>query len=248
MKKLKAIVIDDEPNNIEVLEILLRDNNDVDIICSALDAYSGIDLINQLDPDLVFLDVEMPGRNGFEVLKAFDSPRFKVVFVTAYNQYAIKAIKYSAIDYLLKPLDVDELLNAIENVKKSFLNADTRINSLNEIKANERYDKIVIGSTVGFDMHELDNIVHLESMQGNMTMCYFINGNKKISSKPLKHYESILPKEKFCRIHRSSIINLKNINNYNSETGEIHLKSEQVVLVAFRRRGEFKKLIKKLFY
>ena len=130
---LEIIIIDDEIAAIENLQILLNKYcNDIEVVATASSADEGFELINEENPDLIFLDIEMPHANGFDLLKRFTNPTFSVIFTTAYNQYAIQAIKFSALDYLLKPIDVDELITAVSKVEEKSQVDDNRVNVLLE--------------------------------------------------------------------------------------------------------------------
>ena len=248
MNKLRAVLIDDEPDAIEVMEWMLKNHSKVEVVGAANEVDHGIDLIKQLKPDVVFLDIEMPQKNGFDLLDAFDHPNFKVVFVTGYDHYAIKAIKYAAIDYILKPIDKQELDIAIDKVESLLDKNDNRIEHLKNLYEQKGdMDRIIITSKNGFTTIFLRDIISIESKPGNYALFYTKDKGQLLCTKPLKYYDELFPSNTFYRIHRSFIVNLDCISNYDNHTGEISLVNDKKLEVAFRRRSEFNQLIKEKF-
>jgi len=200
---LKAFLVDDEENSRTALKNMLVDYcKDVAVIGEAGTVKKAVAAIKILQPDLVFLDIMMPKENGFELFNYFDSPNFDVIFSTAYNDYAVKAFQLSAIDYLLKPVDLTLLRNAIEKVKekKSLDSQPDRISVL-EKNMNSNLEKISLPTNEGYLYIEIKNIVRCEA-QGNYTQFYFKDEDKILVSKTLKSYESILSDLHFFRINR----------------------------------------------
>ena len=245
---MKALIIDDEQHCITTLTWALKEYCDgIEIIGFAKNGQEGFEKINSLKPDLIFLDIEMPVMSGIDMLERFDTIDFKVVFTTAYDQYAIKAIKLNACDYLLKPIDKDELISAIEKIQ---LSADLLINkeSVQNIKHNlhvlPSLQKIAIPSSEGILFFDLNTIVHLEA-SSNYTLIYFDNDTKLVSSRTLKEYEELLPEAIFFRCHHSHLINLKFIKKYiKGEGGYVDLGHGQMVEVSRRKKLEFLTLLK----
>lgn len=243
----QAIIIDDE----ELGRVALREKlktycKNITVIGEAANGKLGKELIKEVQPDLVFLDIEMPVMNGFEMLETIDSVNFQLIFVTAYDQYAIKAIKYSALDYLLKPVDIEELqqaiarLNTIElnnvNAKVAVLNANQK---LSEVSA-----KIAIPVIDGYQFIVQKDIVRLESDK-NYTKIFLHNATLIVASKTLKDFEEMLSSNLFFRCHHSHIINIHFIDRYiKGEGGQIILNNKIAIPVSRRKKDDFMKWIK----
>jgi len=239
---MKAIIIDDEDHCITTLKWDLNKYcPDVDIVSTASDGEKGLIEIAKRKPDLVFLDVEMPKLNGFDMLERLDTVDFKVIFTTAYDKYAIKAFKLSAVDYLLKPIDKDELIHAIDkvdnlNVKNSEQQIETVKHNLN-LKAE--FKKIVIPTSEGLLFFDVNDIVNIEA-QSNYSYIYFKDNTKLLSSKNLKEFEETLPEDIFFRCHHSHLINMNYIKKYmKGEGGTIILSNEREVEVSRRKKNDF---------
>ena len=244
MSKIRAIIIDDEQGNIITLTQML--NNycpDVIISGTATNIADGEKLILIEEPHLLFLDIEMPFGNGFELLNKLMPVNFEVVFITAFNSYALKAFKYSAIDYLLKPVNIDELKAAVKKVKNKVENNNValRIDSLlNNLKTEKQgQKKIGIYTEEGIVFEEIDNIMYLEA-QGSYTVIYIKNGKKETTSKTLKDFEDILPANIFFRIHNSSLININYVKKYyKGRGGFIEMDDNTKIEVSQRKKDEF---------
>ena len=248
MSKLRTILVDDEKDGREVVKFFLEGNSDIEIVGEANSVKSAKNLINKVSPDLVLLDIEMPDGTGFEVLKGFNEPTFKVVFITGYDHYAIKAIKFSAIDYLLKPISKTELEEAIERVKTQLDKEDKRLSNLQSITQEEKeIDRIIISSHNGFRTLMLEEIVSIESKPGNYALFYTKENKEYLCTKPLKYFENLFPTHLFNRIHKSYIINLQYVTHYNNKSGEVTLLTDRILEVAFRRRSKFNELIRSNF-
>ncbi len=248
MKKLKAVLIDDEPDAIEVLEWMLKEHEKIEVLGTACDADEGIRIINELQPDIVFLDIEMPQKNGFDLLKTFDRPKFKVIIVTGYDHYAIQAIKFAAIDYILKPIDKKELNQAIDKISILHPETDDRLGQFINLHARQgEIDRIIITSKSGFATIFLRDIISVESKPGNYALFYTQGGRQFLCTKPLKYYDELFPSSIFCRIHRSFIVNLNHVVHYDNHTGLISLSNSKKLEVAHRRRSAFNQLVKEKF-
>ena len=199
-----------------------------------------IEPIKNLQPDLVFLDIIMPKENGFELIHYFDPPFFEVVFTTAYDQYAVKAFQLSALDYLLKPIDLELLRGALEKVKekKSLDNQTKRINILEE-NLMAAFEKISLPTADGYIFSEIDEIIRCEA-QGNYTHIFFRDGNKILVSKTLKNFEDVLKGLHFFRINRSNVINLKEVKIVGRQRNPtIILKDGTEHILSSNRKDEF---------
>jgi two-component system, LytTR family, response regulator len=207
---MKTILIDDERMSLELLTIKLQKiAPELQIVASYQKPEEAIVGIRQHKPDVIFLDIEMPNMNGFDVLDQFEHHDFDVIFTTAYSQYAIDAIRQSAIDFLLKPIREIELSNAIERLKQK----RQAINQPSHAFLQAQFNKIAIPSSKGIVFVPVQNIVRLES-DSNYTVFYLTNRQKLIASRTLKDFEALLVPTGFVRIHRSSMINLTHLQEY----------------------------------
>ena len=242
--KITTVLIDDEQGARESLANLLSKYVDnIEVIGKADSASTGYNMIQELKPNLVFLDVEMPNGNAFDLLEKFETIDFHIIFVTAYDHYAIKAIKYSAIDYLLKPIDLDELRSAVEKYKalsgkSKDINEKIKLllsNLSNDVGAK----KIVVPDNEGLNLIHLQDIVRCES-DGDYTNIDLANGKRILSANTLGDYEDLLTNSGFFRIHRSSIINLSHIKKYiRGEGGSVVMSDGSEVEVSRRKKAEF---------
>ncbi len=247
INQIKTILIDDDPDCIAVAENILMSNKNIKIIGKACSADAGITLIKETQPALVLLDVEMPGKSGFDVIAAFENYSFKVIFVTGHDQYAIKAIKCSAVDYILKPICPEELNAAILKVLTQMNGKDNRIAQLKKIRQSDNeFDRIIITSKKGFRALMLENIISIES-KGSYALFYTTSDHCHLCTKPLKYYEDLFPRNTFFRIHRSHIINIDQIIKYDNQSGLVTLSNDRILEVAVRRRSQFSKLIRLKF-
>lgn len=242
---LKAFLVDDEENSRTALKNMLVDFcSDVTIVGEAGTVQKAVQAIQILKPDLVFLDIVMPKENGFELLNYFADPTFDVIFSTAYNDYAVKAFQLSAIDYLLKPVDLTLLRNAIEKVKykKQSASQTDRFNVL-ENNINRSLEKISLATSEGFFFMEIKTIVRCEA-QGNYTQFYFRDGKKLLVSKTLKFFEKLLEDLNFFRINRSNIINLKRVKVVGRQRNPAVTLDDgtELTMSSFRKDEFFKKM------
>jgi two-component system LytT family response regulator len=244
---MKAILIDDEPNGRIALRQKLKDYcPTIEVIGEAENGKQGITLIESLQPDLVFLDIEMPEMDGFEMLIHIPEKKFHLVFTTAYDHYAIKAIKYAAFDYLLKPIDIDELKSTIDRLTPltSSNVTNKKLETLEQNLLSKPFlNKIAIPTNEGLLFFDLQHIIHLEA-ESNYTNIYFDNHPKLMASRTLKDFEEILPTDIFFRPHNSHVINLHFIKRYiRGDGGQVEMKNGNFVLVSRRKKDEFLKLI-----
>lgn len=255
--KLRAIVVDDEEFARKNLIMLLEEYcPDIEVIGEASRKSQAKAIIEASKPDVVFLDIRMPsGAEGFELLDELEEKDFLVVFVTAFKDYAIKAFNASAVYYLLKPIDVEELQTAVEKLvetKKIFTeepqNFSTYFNSLRNLSdtllRNKPNDRIAISHTRGLKIIESDSISHMEA-SGNCTTIYFRDGTRYLDTRTLKTYEGLLNPAKFFRVHKSHIINLDLLAEYVNEDGHFAvLKNGLRIPVARNRVTDFVKMLK----
>lgn len=243
---LTAIIIDDEQKGRIALKQKLADYcANVQLIGEAESGEEGIKLIEKHQPDIVFLDIEMPRMDGFEMLQKLTEKNFHIIFTTAYDHYAIKAIKYAAFDYLLKPIDIEELQAAVLKVDaKQDSQVKTQIELLRQGMQQPRrqLNKLAIPTLEGLLFYDISDIVHLEA-NSNYTNIYLLNKTKIIASKTLKEFEELLPEDIFFRTHHSYLINLNFIVRYiKGDGGQIELQNGSYVEVSRRKKEEFLKI------
>ncbi|MEM9023874.1 MAG: LytTR family DNA-binding domain-containing protein [Bacteroidota bacterium] len=247
MNGVKTILIDDEPDAVQVLQLLLEKHDAIKVIGSANSVDEGVRLIKKLQPDLIFLDVEMPEKDGFALLQQFPEPSFQVIFVTAFDQYAIRAIKCSALDYLLKPVSGVELTEAIAKVQAQAESQTERLDHLKGVLRNpDNLEQLVVASQQGFSMLAVNEIISIGSQPGNYAFFRLKSGQSLLCTKPLNHYEQILSDHAFVRIHKSHMVNLRHVKSYDAATGEVAMSNSEKLPVAARRRGAFRKAVNQL--
>jgi len=245
---LTAIIIDDETNSRNALrQKITRHCNNVMIIADCENGEEGIEKIETQKPDIIFLDIEMPRMNGFTMLQQIKNKNFEVIFITAYDHYAIKAIKFSALDYLLKPVEVEDLKAAVEKVtqKRKQMDGNKRVELLvqNFLEEKTAHQRIAISSMEGLQFVTTDDIIYLEA-NSNYTSFYLADNRKITATKTLKDFEEILPASMFIRIHHSYLINKNGIEKYiKGEGGQVVMKNGVTLDVARRKKEEFMKAI-----
>lgn len=243
---LTAIIIDDELKGRIALKQKIHDYcTDILLEGEAENGMEGIKLIEAIHPDIVFLDIEMPRMDGFEMLHRLAGKNFHLIFTTAYDQYAIKAIKYAAFDYLLKPIDIEELKLAVSKIySNQQIYTGKKLELLDQnIHGKNAFNKIAVSTLDGLLFFDIKDIVHLEA-NSNYTTIYFNNRPKLIASKTLKDFEELLPADIFFRTHHSHLINLNFIKRYiKGDGGQIELLNGNYADVSRRKKDEFLKVI-----
>ena len=238
---IKAILIDDEEHCRESLSIqLARYCPEVSLLAACASAAEGLKAIEQFHPDVVFLDVEMPRMNGFELLQEFTNIPFGVIFTTGYDAYAIKAIRFSALDYLLKPIDKDELIKAISKIHaKPVPTINQQFDILLEKLSDKpvKLQRIALPSLEGFELVQLESILRCES-DSNYTYVYLKTGRKLLVSRTLKEIEELLEGHSFLRVHHSHVVNLNEIERYVRGEGGYLIMSDQSSVTVSRSRKE----------
>jgi len=250
---MNAIIIDDENKARSVLRTLLKEEcPEVIILCEASDLISGVEMIKKSQPDIVFLDIEMPQHSGLEILDFFKNEpiQFQIIFTTAYNQYAIEALKMAAVDYLLKPIDDDELVIAVSKAKKAKTNNEVNNRLVNIEKAFQQLalDKIVLEVPKGMLFMAHDDIILFEA-DGVYTKVYLKSGKTELISKTLKYFaDQLNNKSIFYKPHRSYLINLKYMSQLVKKDGlHIVLENKKTIPVARDKKEEFLRMINSTF-
>lgn len=244
MKKIRAIIIEDESFCIETLKWELQQNcPEVELVASCQNGAEGLKAIAEFNPDLIFLDIEMPYMNAFEMLQQVSEINFDIIFTTAYDQFALNAIKFSALDYLLKPVSSQELRAAIDklSVKSEPGISGKRLQHLMEqlIANQHEIRKIALPTIDGLELIRLDQIVSVEA-DSNYSVFHLLSGNKLIISRTLKQVEEMLAEhDYFFRSHQSFIANLHHVERYNKGSGgSLDLVNQIVIPVAKSRKDE----------
>jgi two-component system LytT family response regulator len=238
---MKSIIIDDEKHCIKTLTNLLETNfPEVKIIASCFDSTKAYDLIVKHKPDFIFLDIEMPFLDGFDLLSKFEQLDFDVIFTTAYDSYAIKAIKFSALDYLLKPIDKNELTVAIEKIKsKMGFISKAQIDIAKTLNSKQQPETIALPTMDGLTFTSVNDIVHCTA-DGSYTRIFMNDKSEILLSKTLGDVDELLSDYNFFRIHHSSLINLKEVKKYiRGEGGEVVMSNGKSLMVARTRKTDF---------
>ena len=239
---IRAIVVDDEAPSREVMCNYLRDFcADVEVVATASSVKSGYRAIQKHNPDVVFLDIEMPDGKGFDLLQMFGKINFRVIFVTAYSEYAIKAFRVNAADYLLKPVRIDELNAAVEKIRtenKQIFGAEKVAGLLKSLAESSAFQPTIVVSNIkGFEVLKINEIIMCKA-DGYCTN-FYLEGNKKvISSKNLKQYEDLLAEHYVIRVHHSYLVNLRHVQSY-SRQGEIILSENNKASLGDSFRNAF---------
>jgi len=241
---IRAVIIDDEVNAQSLLEKILNRYfpNKFNVVEKCLSVDSGVIAIKNHEPELVFLDIQMPEKNGFELFKYFEVINFEVIFTTAYNQFAIKAIKRSALDYLLKPINHIDLAEAVKKFEKKNdgNSAQKKLSLLLEnLNVNDQnVNKIAFPTSEGFELIHINQILYCKA-ESNYCSIKKIDGSIKMAAKTLKYVEEILPSHIFIRIHKTYVLNLNYVVRYHKSNKEVALTNGEKLPVSFRKEEEF---------
>lgn len=239
MKKLSTVIIDDEPRARETIKNMLELYcPELVLIGEAANVVNGVQLIKELHPEVVLLDIKMPDGSGFDLLQQLEAIDFALVFITAFDEYAIKAFKFSAIDYLLKPIDPDELTNTLARIKsyKKNENLDISVVLSNLRELKKEHKKLVLKTSESIYVVGVQDIIRCEA-SGNYTSFYLANEKPILVSHTLKEYEEMLKEYGFLRVHQSHLVNLAHVKRYNkSDGGMLVMTDNKMVPVATRKR------------
>jgi two-component system LytT family response regulator len=244
MEKIRTIIIDDEIASTESLSIELKMYcPQVDIIMAVNDPIKGLEMIRSHNPDLLLLDIDMPGISGFDLLNSLDEVSFEVIFITAYDQFAIKAFKYSAMDYLLKPISSNDLIRSIEKVQQK-IHLKKPVNTLQEVISNikllqNKSSNFAISTAEGIEFIPIDDIQYCEADK-NYTYFHLLDKKKILLSKTLKEVESLLIGHDFVRIHQSYLVNYRYIKKYiRGQGGYVVLNNGDSLPVSRAKKDDF---------
>jgi two-component system LytT family response regulator len=239
---LQAVIVDDEKKAVQSLAWELTNFSDeINVVASFTDPFEALRFLNNNSPDCLFLDIEMPTMDGFQFIKKLSNKEFPVVITTAYNQYAIKALKNEAIDYLLKPIDTEDLKDTIVKIKKFNARtyaADNLEKILLNFSANEKHKKITFNTDGKLIFLRSEEILYAES-DGNYSTIYLSDGQKIVLTKKLKEVNKLLPGDTFFRIHNSYIINLTKIKEFLKTDGYVVLQSNHKIPVSRQKKSDF---------
>ena len=238
---IRAIIIDDEPHAVGLLALRLAQNcPQVEIVASCTNSHQGIKAIMEQRADVVFLDIEMPQLNGFQVLEAVSDIQFSLVFVTAYDKFAVKAFRYSAVDYLLKPIDTRELIQAVERVEKDRNTSSEQVHHLKQQLSNREKsfpDRIALPYQNGVAFVDMKEVVYCEA-DNNHTKFYLSAGQYHLATKSLRDIQELLEERGFLRVHRQYLINLSHISKFVKGEGSYLVMSNQKTIPVSRMQKD----------
>tara|TARA_B110000091_G_scaffold211796_1_gene257112 strand:- start:83 stop:832 length:750 start_codon:yes stop_codon:yes gene_type:complete len=241
MKKITAILVDDMTNALEMLaNDIAKNHTEIEIIGTAESVVSAAKLLQKKQPDILFLDIMLGDGTGFDVLEIFPNLSSKIIFVTASDAFAIKAFKFAAIDYILKPYTEDDLASALEKAQHQITPDNHQLSVLQQtvMQPNHKPEKISLHTAEKILVVNIEDIVRCKS-DNNYTTFYFLNGAKILVSKTLKYYADLLKEVDFIRVHQSHLINIKYIKEFiKSDGGYLLLKDSSNVPVSVRKRNE----------
>lgn len=240
---MKALIIEDEQKSREMLsDILKKYYPQIAILGLAKNVAEAVELIEKTKPNLLFLDISMPDGTGFDVLEKTLGHKFDIIFTTATDKHALKAIKYSACDYLLKPIDLDELDNAIKRLEQKRSSSMPSMDNLqfliqNLKRADDNYNKISLPTGNAFEIVHIKDIIRCEA-DGSYTNFFLVGGKKLMVSASLKHYEDLLPELDFIRIHHHHLVNMNHVIRFLKEDGGYAIMTDNSKLEISRRKKD----------
>lgn len=250
---MKAILVDDEPDGIRTLKKMLEMHcPQVEVTATCNNAFTAKQQVAESNPDLVFLDIQMPGKSGLELLTELAEKDFEVIFVTAHNEYMLQALQYSAADYLLKPVDEDRLIEAVQRVERRMESGKKEernkalLHNLGQA-GNPSEMRLCLPTLKGFIVLKLDEIIYCEAERSYTV--FHLEGNKTVTvSKPLVEYDQVLKDTSFLRIHKSFLINLHHVKEYQrGEGGIVIMTNNAEIEVSRRKKDQFLMKVKEVF-
>lgn len=244
---IRAIIIDDEANNQELISNLLKAYaENIEVVALANSVETAYKAISEHQPDLIFLDIQMPDGTGFDLLKKFEKINFKIIFVTAHQEFAIEAFKYSALDYLLKPLSPANLIEAVKKVEESMSSEDlnlklkTLLSNITEPGKNKK--KIVLKTMERIYSVDINDIIRFES-DGGYTKVYLVDGKRIMVSRTMKEFDDLLLDAGFLRVHHSHLINMNHLFCFEKAEGHVVMKDDAIVPVSNRKKDHLLELL-----
>lgn len=243
---LKILIVDDEPKARKVISGILEKHFNNLSITTASGIKAAIEIINRNKPDILLLDIQLEDGTGFDLLRKLEQIDFKIIFVTAYEKFAIQAFKFSAFDYILKPINPDELIQAVQRAGEIINNENIGI-KLNILLSNREKEakKIVLKTADSLHVANIQDIVRCEA-DGNYTRIYFSNGKKLLVSKTLKEFDELFSEFGFFRVHNAHLINIAYIERCEkTKGGNVFMKDESIVPIAFARKQSLMELLGK---
>jgi two-component system LytT family response regulator len=232
MTPLRVVIVDDEPDAVKLLQMQVEQHcPQVTVVGSFTSSTAALQGIKELQPHLLFLDVEMPVMNGFELLERLYPQTFSIVFVTAYNQFALKAFKFNALDFIVKPVDTQELIQAVAKAERQVKPTSDQLSQLQKSLRGEPITKIAIPGQSGVTFIDLNDIVYAEA-SNNYSKIIITDGRNFLISKTLKDVQEVLEEEHFLRVHRQYIINLNHVKQLNRNEGILTMDNGDPIPIA----------------
>lgn len=249
MQEVRAIIVDDEENNRESLSLLLKTYTPhIEIVASCSSAQAAREAIAKHQPNLLFLDIKMPQESGFELLDSLESINFEVIFTTAYDEYGVRAVKASALDYLLKPIEVTELIQAVQKARVVIEQKQENIRMqhlIQNIKESNPNKTIALSLSDRIEFVEIKSIIRCEA-DSNYTTFYLTNQERYVVSKTLKEFDELLTPFGFLRVHQSHLINLSEVKSFvKSDGGYILMRDDSQVSISRQRRDAVLQILTK---
>jgi two-component system LytT family response regulator len=242
MRQLRTIILDDEPDSANLLQLQLAQHcPQVEIVATYTNPAKALKEIESLKPDLLFLDIEMPVMNGFEILEKLIHNNLSIVFVTAYNQFAVKAFRFNALDYLVKPFDSKELIEAVAKAEKQIKPTSNQLMQLQKQLQGEPINKIAIPSNTGVSFIDFNEIIYVEA-SNNYSKLVLTEKRQFTISKTLKDVQEVLEERHFLRVHRHYIINLNCLKQFNRNDSILTMNNGDIIPIA---RNQKERLVEK---
>jgi two-component system, LytTR family, response regulator len=241
---LKSIIVDDEAPSAKSLNLMLSKYcPQIEVVGIASGVEAGEHLIREMQPEVVFMDIQMKDGTGFDLLERLPEINFKLIFTTSYDQYAVKAFRYSALDYLLKPINPEDLISSVARLNEQIRMQDMERQVKMLLKGRDSFEKIALPTSEGIRFVQVNTIIRCES-DGNYTQIYLTSGEKLLVARTLKIYDEILPSDMFFRVHKSHLVNMDQVKQFVfSNGGYIVMFDNTRVEIAQRKKEEFLKII-----
>ncbi len=246
--KIRALLVDDEEDVLSNLSFLLgKYCPSIEIVGLAKNVDEALEIVRNMNPELVFLDIEMPGKDGFDFLDQLSERSFELIFVTSYNQHAIRAFRYSALDYLLKPIDIDDLMEAVSRVVtriNDHQNSSVSLDLIKEALSGVAPSKIALPTNQGSHLVSISDIIFIEA-DGSYCNVHMVEQKPLMLSKNLKEYEDLLQAQGFFRVHYSYLVNMNHIKQYSQKDGGTLIMTDmQNIPISRRRKALFENKLK----